>query len=234
MTFPLRTVRAVLCVLAGVLAMPTARLLLDDDTAGTTAQDPGKAAPQDPKPRPGAPDPMQVMRERARYFTTPGKEHEVLARFLGEWEADAAITMGGQRQPFGKGTMRFEWLMDGRWLKGEMRGSMQGTFSELLGRKDTHQVLLMGYDRFKQSYVVTQVQNLDTAMIRSEGDLTPKGDALITYGTLDEYLTGEHDKMVRYVWRFRSEDEIVQEVHDLPIGEVGTQVLEVVYTRKKD
>jgi hypothetical protein len=39
------------------------------------------------------------------------------------------------------------------------------------------------------------------------------------YGTLDEYLTGEHDKMVKSVWRFVSDDEMRLEVHDLAIGE---------------
>ena len=47
---------------------------------------------------------------------------------------------------------------------------------------------------------------------------------LIYYGTIDEYLTGEHDKMVKTVWRFPSADELVMEVHDLAIGATGTQV----------
>jgi len=89
----------------------------------------------------------------------------------------------------------------------------------------------MGYDNFKQSYVITTVTNMDTAMLRSEGDLTPDGRALIAYGTLDEYLTGEHDKMVKYVWRFNSPGEMVLEVHDLPIGETNTKVVEITFRR---
>ena len=48
---------------------------------------------------------------------------------------------------------------------------------------------------------------------------------------LDEYLTGEHDKMVKYAWRFLSPDEMVLEVHDLHIGEQDTMVLETRYRR---
>jgi hypothetical protein len=77
------------------------------------------------------------------------------------------------------------------------------------------------------------VGNFDTAMIRAEGDMDPSGKALLLYGTLDEYLTGEHDKMVKTVWRFPSADKLVMEVHDLPIGEQNTKVFEVVYTRAK-
>ena len=50
---------------------------------------------------------------------------------------------------------------------------------------------------------------------------------------LDEYLTGEHDKMVKSVFRFVSEDEMKLEVHDLPIGESNTKVVEITYTRAK-
>ncbi len=55
----------------------------------------------------------------------------------------------------------------------------------------------------------------------------------MSYGTIDEYLTGEHDKMVKTVWRFISDDKMVLEIHDLPIGENNTKVVEITYTRKK-
>jgi hypothetical protein len=61
--------------------------------------------------------------------------------------------------------------------------------------------------------------------------MDPSGNALLSYGTIDEYLTGEHDKMVKYVWRFPSKDKMVLEIHDLPIGENNTKVLEFAYTR---
>ena len=63
--------------------------------------------------------------------------------------------------------------------------------------------------------------------------MDPSGKAILSYGTLDEYLTGEHDKMVKYVWRFLSADEMILEVHDLPIGEKGTQVIEIRFKRRK-
>ena len=81
------------------------------------------------------------------------------------------------------------------------------------------------------SYVFTTVSTMDTAMNHAEGDMDPGGKAMILYGTIDEYLTGEHDKMVKYVFRFLSPDKIVLEVHDLPIGENNTKVLEITYTR---
>jgi hypothetical protein len=69
-------------------------------------------------------------------------------------------------------------------------------------------------------------------MTHAEGDMDPSGNTLIAYGTLDEYLTGEHDKMVKYVWRFQSPTRIVLEVHDLPIGENNTKVVEVTLEKQ--
>lgn len=167
---------------------------------------------------------MAAMMARAKQFTTPGPEHEWLKRFLGEWTSELRITMPGAEGQPERGTMRGRWLIDGRWLTLEGEGSMMGM--------PVRTFLLIGYDKFKMSYVTSAVNSMDTALIHSEGDVDPKTGALLTYGTLDEYLTGEHDKMVKSVFRFPDADTIVWEVHDLPIGEANAKVFEIVYRRK--
>jgi hypothetical protein len=179
-----------------------------------TAQD-AKKAEQD----------MAAMMAKAKKFTDPGKQHEVLKRFLGKWNTESRFFMGTQATPPEKGTSECSWLIDGRWIKFDAKGTMMG--------KPMQSFTIMGYDNFKMSFVMTTVQSVDTSMNRSEGDMDPSGKALITYGTIDEYLTGEHDKMVKYVWRFLSEDKIVLEVHDLPIGENNAKVVELTFTRQK-
>jgi len=168
---------------------------------------------------------MMAMMEKAKKFTQPGDHHNVLQRFVGNWDTETKFFMSGQASPGEKGTAEAAWLMEGRWLKWEGKGIMMG--------RPVHTVMILGYDNFKMSYVVTFINSLDTAMLRAEGDMDQNSKTLITYGTLDEYLTGEHDKMVKYVWRFESEDKIVLEIHDLPIGEKDTKVVEIVSTRRK-
>lgn len=176
------------------------------------------------KAQPSAVD-MAEMMKRAQQYTQPSEHHQLLQRFIGEWDTEMRITMqGGSTQPE-KGTSTFSWLMEGRWVQSKGRGSVMGMPSETF--------MILGYDNFKKSYVTVSVQNLDTAMLSSEGDLDPSGKTLLTYGTLDEYLTGEHDKMVKYVWRFVSDDEMIFEVHDLPIGEKHTKVIEMTFRRKE-
>ncbi|MEM9380977.1 MAG: DUF1579 family protein [Planctomycetota bacterium] len=166
-----------------------------------------------------------AMMEAAKKYTQPGKYHELLEKFIGDWETTCQITMGPQPGKPEPGTARFEWKVEGRWIEGVITGSMMGM--------PLTSYSWIGYDNFKQSYVWTRIADADTAMTAAEGDLTPDGKSLIMYGTLDEYLTGEHDKMVKYAWRFVSDDEIVLEVHDLPIGEVNTKVIEFRYRRAK-
>jgi len=178
-----------------------------------TVQDQGQGAP--PKP-----DDMAAMMAKAGKFTRPGKWHKELERFLGKWNTETRVAGMDKGE---KGTFEFSWLMQGRWLKGEGTGNFMG--------KPMQSFYLMGYDNFKQSYVTCAVNGMDTAMLHSEGDMDPGGKAILMYGTLDEYLTGEVGKMVKSVFRFESKDKIILEVHDLPIGENNTKVFEIVYTR---
>lgn len=171
------------------------------------------------------PSDMAAIMERAQKFTQPGEHHAFLRRFLGSWDTELRFAMEGMNMPPETGSAEFSWLMEGRWLQQETEGTMFG--------KPTRWYSIIGYDNMKMSYVVTSVSSMDTAMNRAEGDLDPSGNSSITYGTIDEYLTGEHDKMVKTVWRFVSEDEMLMEVHDLPMGERKTKVVEVASTRRK-
>ncbi len=195
--------------LAGVL---TAALIL-----------PGIVAPASQNPTPDrAP---AAVTERAKQFTEPGPNHKVLERFVGEWTAEVRLFQGEQASPPSPGKAEARWLMPGRWVQMGLEGT-------LLGRP-MQSSTIVGYDNFKQSFVMTVVHSTDTAMLRAEGDLTRDGKELVAYGTMDEYLTGEHDKMVKYVYRFVSPDEIIFEVHDLHIGEPHTKVVEIRYRRKE-
>ncbi len=180
---------------------------------------------EDPKPEQPSPDDVAAMWAKAAPFLKLGEHHKVLEKFMGKWKMETRFSMFGQTGPPEKGSSETKWLMDGRWLQSKWKSKIMGVPSDGF--------MIMGYDNFKMSYVFTMVSSADTAMLRAEGDMDPDGKTLLMYGTMDEYLTGEHDKMVKYVWRFESDDKIVMEIHDLPIGEKNTKVFEVVSTRVK-
>lgn len=170
-------------------------------------------------------DEIQAMMEQAKRFTEPGENHKFLNRFIGKWDVETQFVIDGKKTPPEKGTCEYTWLMEGRWITSKVEGTMMG--------RPAKGFMVMGYDNFKQSFVSTSVTNLDTSMLRAEGDLTSDGNTLVSYGTMNEYLTGEHDKMVKYVWRFEDEDTFVLEVHDLRIGGDDTMVVEETFRRQK-
>jgi Protein of unknown function (DUF1579) len=183
---------------------------------------PAVSALQQPDAKQGVPD-ITAMKTKAKRFMEPGKDHKLLERFLGKWNTETRFFMGGRSTPPEKGTAESSWLIKDRWLKLEWNGTFM---------RQPHQgFMILGYDNFRHSYVTTAVTNMDTAMLHTEGRTDQGGKVLLTYGTLDEYLTGEIAKMVKNIWRFPSEDKMVLEIHDLAIGEQNTKVVEITYTK---
>ncbi|HNO77563.1 MAG TPA: DUF1579 family protein [Phycisphaerae bacterium] len=168
------------------------------------------------------PSDMAAMMAKAKKYTEPGPNHKVLERFLGKWNTETRLAMGPNGTPE-KGVAEFSWLMENRWLKSDYKNSMMGMPYDGF--------MLMGYDNFKQSFVMTMVNSLDTMMTHAEGDMDQTGKAMILYGPMDEYLTGENDKMVKYIWRFESDSKFKLEVHDLHIGEENTMVVEITFNK---
>jgi hypothetical protein len=171
------------------------------------------------------PNPMQEYMKKFARYTQPGENHKLLERFIGKWDLEVQPKMPGMNVPPSKGSLEVTWLMPGRWIESRGTAPMFGMPTQIFS--------IMGYDNFKQSFVWTGVSSMDTAMTRFEGDMTQDQKSLIGYGTLDEYTTGEVAKMVKYAYRFVDKDKIVLEVHDLPIGETNTEVVEITYTRAK-
>jgi uncharacterized protein DUF1579 len=197
-------------VIARAAAVAVAAAMVASPLTAAAQQQPGQSE-------------MAAAMAKAKRFTQPGEAHKMLDRFLGTWTTEVRMFGMGKATPPEKGSATFSWLMPGRWLKMESTGTMMGLPLQTF--------MLLGYDNFKQSYVSTNINSIDTAMTHAEGDVDPSGKALISYGTLDEYLTGEHDKMVKYVWRFQSPSQMALEVHDLPIGEANTKVVEITFRK---
>ena len=171
---------------------------------------------QDGKP---LPDGMKRWQEAC----TPGPAHKELARFIGTWDTETAFTGMGDDQK-SKGTAEWRWLFDGRWIQQTWSGSMMG--------QPVQGQMTLGYDNFKQKYVGSSVNTLETTMQSYAGNFDQSHTALISYGKMDEPMTGEVDKPVKFVWRFEGKDKMTLEVHDLAIGETNTKVVTIVYTRR--
>lgn len=173
-----------------------------------------------------SPEEMAAMQQRWMEASAPSEHHRFLERFLGEWDTETRMGMGGMESPPMTGSSKNTWLVEGRWLKVEHSGDFMGM--PYVGHG------IIGYDNFKKKYTQAWVDNMSTAMNTIEGLLDMTGDTLTMYGTMDEPMTGEHDKAVKWVFRFEDDDHYVFEIHDLGIVPGETKVLEVKYARKAE
>jgi hypothetical protein len=60
----------------------------------------------------------------------------------------------------------------------------------------TKGLTILGYDNFKERYVCTKLDSLQTCINDFCGHFDASGDDLILWGTIDEPMTPEQDKQV--------------------------------------
>jgi len=157
---------------------------------------------------------------------TPGEGHKPLEQLVGKW--DTVMTMWGEgpgKPPSEtKGSCEVKWILDGRFLLEETTGQMMGMPYKSMN--------IFGFDNYKKKYVMSYVDNLGTAIYTGEGKFDMSKQVLTSFGKMDEFMTGERDKPVKYVMRIVSRDKHVFEAYD----EVGSpnefKAFEITYTRK--
>lgn len=170
-------------------------------------------------------DEMKKMMEAGKQFTEPSEAHQKLADYLGTWDSDWKMGMGGQFASIGHYKVVTSWLVPGKFTKSELSGTFMG--------EPCSSFVFTGYDNFKKAYVRSMIDSSQTFILGAQGKLGQDGKTMIWYGTMDEYLTGEVGKMVKYVVRWSDADHFVEEVHDLAIGETDTKVMEISFARVK-
>jgi len=103
---------------------------------------------------------------------TPGKQHEHLQKMVGTWAARDQMWMAPDTEAMTcESTWTISDLMDGRYIKTEVRGEMpgMGPFNGLG---------ITGYDNVAQQYVGTWIDNHCTGILQGVGELSPDGKTM--------------------------------------------------------
>ena len=175
------------------------------------------------------PMPKDMNEGMARWMQTcqAGQAHERLKELLGSYDTVTRIQMDPSQPPMElKGSGAFTWLAEGKWIQLEWTGTM-------MNGKPGSVLWVLGYDNFKERYVTTMIDSMQTCMNSASGHFDSSGDDLILWGTIDEPMTPEQDKTVKYVYRGFGKDAFVFEIHDMMIGESNTKVVEIAFKRKR-
>jgi len=120
---------------------------------------------------------------------TPGEMQKRLVQGVGTWNADCTMWMSPEADPLkSKGTTVATAIMDGRFVKCEMKGEMPG-MGPYTGFG------LYGFDNVSQTFQSTWIDNHGTGMAVGKGELSDDGKTLTWTYTFNCPLTKQPAKL---------------------------------------
>lgn len=102
---------------------------------------------------------------------TPGKEHKRLADGAGVWDGKTTMYMPGAEPQQGECVSTVTPMMDGRFVKCEIKGDMPG-----MGPFEGFGIY--GYDNVAKKFVSSWVDNQSTGIMTCSGELSADGKVL--------------------------------------------------------
>jgi len=174
---------------------------------------------------PAMPTPEQM--QKMKQAMMPGEHHKALEPYAGTWNTETKMWMGGPGSApmVSTGKSEIKWVLGGRFLLEEHKGTMMGQPYEGIG--------MYGYDNARNLYTMSWFSNMATNALHAAGSRPPGTNTTTFYGEMDEPMLGVYGRTVKYVSRLVNNDKVVFGVYDLHAGE-DYKVIELTYTRDKD
>lgn len=181
-------------------------------------------AQEKPQPTPAAPA-MDPMMEAWMKASTPGEAHKLLARHVGEWDAEVKLWMDPAAPPMiskGKGTNAL--IFGGRFLESRFKSEFMGQPFEGIG--------YLGYDNVQKKFVSFWIDSSSTWFMTSTGTADKEGRTIRSFGEVSDPMTGKI-KPYRDEAVFEGPDRMVSRSFDKgPDGKEFVS-MEITYTRVK-
>jgi hypothetical protein len=183
-------------------------------------------AQQQPQGTPPAQPDMQKMMQEYMKMGAPVAEHRMLSRLAGQWTSTSKMWQGPDAPPMQTppGTHSGEMIMGGRFVRFTETGDMMGMPMEGMG--------IMGYNKVRGVYEMLWVDNMETPMYYAAGKPDSSGKVITLMGKVDDPMTGERGKDVKYIYRFPSDSTVVFEMWDSTGPGKFYKSMETTYTKK--
>jgi Protein of unknown function (DUF1579) len=154
----------------------------------------------------------------------PGKHHEFLSKFVGDWKTITRIWMTGPDSlpTESSGTTAVKWVLGDRFVQFESQGQLMG--------QPMDEIMLIGYDNYRNLYTASFASSMGTALLAMTGQRHPKTGNITLYGEMDEPMLSVTGRTVKYIYSFPDDNTIKLELIDLHAGD-DYKVVEVEYTR---
>lgn len=171
-----------------------------------------------------APDSATMMNNWMAYMK-PGKEHEMMASWNGEWNSEMTMWMSPDAPPSKtSGTTVNEMLMGNRYQYSTHKATWEGAPFEGIST--------MAYDNAKKVFLFTWIDNMGTGIMSGEGPWDETTKSITLKGRMmDPSLLKEVD--FREVFRIVDENTQVMEMYAPTPDGKEFKTLEIRYTRKK-
>ncbi len=187
------------------------------------AQDKPATKEKKAKSKAAVPD-MDQMMKKWMEVATPGSQHKALEAFIGEWDVVSKWWMAPEAPPTeSKGTSKVASILGGRFMQETHSGELMG--------KPLNGIGITGYDNFKKKFVSFWIDDGGTGMYTSEGTADAAGKVFTFAGKMDDPMTGEKDKPMKFTITIVDRNKRVFEMHDLSKGKKSL-CAEMTYTRK--
>ncbi len=199
-----------ICAIVCALIASTAVLWAAEEGATTAEDRKGGAA---------------AMMEAWMKLATPGPQHEKLKTLAGKFDADVTMQMmPDMPEEKSKGKAVNEMIFDGRYLKGEYTGTMNGKPFQGIG--------YWGFDNLKQKYFMSWMDSMSTMMMVAEGTADEAGKVFTFNGECLDPVSKK--KMpIRQVLTIEDEDHHTYESYRTGTDGKEFKDLTVKYTRAK-
>ncbi len=161
---------------------------------------------------------MEAMMELAE----PGEHHEHLKVLAGTWKTTTKYWMGPGDPDISQGVSKNTWILGGRFLQTDFKGSSEEHPFAGLG--------LLGYDNTKKQHVSVWVDTMSTMIGVSYGTCDDSGKVFTYTSSYDDPMTGQTKKM-RMVTKVINENKHVFTIHNVDKDGKEHQELEVTYVR---
>jgi len=156
----------------------------------------------------------------------PTKEHEILKKAVGTWDATSKMwSQPGAEPTVSKGTEKNELLAGGMWLVSRFEGDMDGMPFTGMGT--------FGYDPVEKKYIATWIDSMSPHMMTMKGDYDAATKTSTSFGESRAPETGEK---ITYKMISRSIDDDTRVFEMYMPGENGEywKMMEIEYKRRAE
>jgi len=143
------------------------------------------------------------MEKLGEKFATPNENHAFLKRLVGDWTTSTSVI----GLPDEHGGATFAMILGNRFVNVDVSGTVANV--PYVGR------VTIGYDNYKHKFVATFLNDLGTSLLYAEGMLNASQTTLSLWGSMDEWMTDEHDIPAMYRFTILDENHFTFELHDL-------------------